>query len=56
MKTISRSSDWYFIKKEVFLSPWYVYLPMTDEIVDLKDHFRTELDLMMVMEGSYVNF
>ena len=39
MKPISGSSNRYSIKKEVFLSPGYVYLPITDKIVDLKDQF-----------------
>ena len=33
MKTISRASNGYFIKIEVFLFPPYVYLPITDKMV-----------------------
>ena len=39
MKTTSSSSNLCFIKKEVFLSHCYVYLPMGEETVGLERHF-----------------
>ena len=39
METISLSSNLYFVTKEVFLSPSYIYLPITDAKVGPKDQF-----------------
>ena len=50
METISGSINWYFVKKEVFSTPWYAYLPINDEKVGRASQcFCTELDL----DGSY---
>ena len=57
MKTISGSSNWYFIKKEALMSFWYVYLLTTNKIVGPKGQFFcTELDRKMEMKNLYVNF
>ena len=55
METISCSINWYFVRKEVSFSPWYVYLTTNDKkVVQGGQCFCTELDL----DGSYfyVNF
>ena len=55
METISCSINWYFVKKEVFLSPWYAYLPINDEKVGQgSQYFCTELGLDE--SYFYVNF